>query len=342
MAYLPTAPKLGAASGVYCIFSESPFFLHQWLDALRKAHLAAGYERQVLQWTHSKDWLELTSETQSMSLFSGKRFLDIRLETPVLDKTAQDILFEICSKPDPNVVICFWSEQWDRRWLKAKWFLGLADRAAVHVGRALKGPAFSRWLEDQCRTYELSMTSEMIQQMVLSMDGNALAADQVLRQLALLSQDHAVTMTTLEAVLSQQSQADIFEVMDVALAGNAAKAQLSVLQLQATQAPVLSQVAGAMYLIRQLSTCLFWQGTGLSGPQACQKAQVFSSKQTLFLNAASRLDSETIDRCIRVLARAERQAKLSMTAQSWQDLLSVVLAVSGISAPLEASCILES
>ena len=78
---LPSHLKRGLAP-IYFVYGEEQLLVEECTRAIRDAAHAAGYlERQVLTVESGFDWNGLFNSTQSLSLFSERRLIELRLPT---------------------------------------------------------------------------------------------------------------------------------------------------------------------------------------------------------------------------------------------------------------------
>ena len=323
-------------SGVFLCLGDEAFSLTQRVDEIRRHFVALGYEREQQTVTARFDWSILASAHQTLSLFSEKRLVEGRLDSCKLDKKAIEAIASFVAAKDENTVLLLWSLDFDMAILKAKWFQQLKASIGVELFRPAKGAAFIQWLMQREKSYQISLSSEQREQMALHFEGNALAAEQCFKQLAILSEG-SVSTENFEQVLTLQLRLDVFEMTDAALAGNTLKALNGLTQCQATGMAGLAVLDPMMYQLRQLMTLSEALASGQAPAAACQTAGIWSSKQSLFLEAARRLPTGKLPLLLTAAAKAERAFKSSDLTTGWTLLSDLVMFVGGNGTLLEAS-----
>ena len=96
---------------LYFISGDEPLLLQEASEAVIRAAAAEGYtERRIFDADNRFDWQTVRSETESLSLFSDKQIIDIRLNGK-LSKDGQGFLSELGTEPALDTVVLVRSEK---------------------------------------------------------------------------------------------------------------------------------------------------------------------------------------------------------------------------------------
>ena len=101
---------------VYLLAGEEHLLLLEAADALRARAKELGYaEREVLDAEGSYDWNEFSMAAASMSLFSSRRVIDLRLPGGRPGKDGAAAIVEYCENPPPDTVLLITCTQWSKQ-----------------------------------------------------------------------------------------------------------------------------------------------------------------------------------------------------------------------------------
>ena len=91
---------------VYFVYGEELLLVEESCQAIREAAQADGYlDRQLLTVESGFDWNGLFASTQSLSLFSERRLIELRLLTGKPGEAGAKILAEIAAQPPADTVL---------------------------------------------------------------------------------------------------------------------------------------------------------------------------------------------------------------------------------------------
>ena len=179
---------------VYLVAGDEPLQQDELLDTLRQAAREQGFdERQRFSSDTGIDWNSLLNESQSMSLFGGRRILELVLGEKRPDKNGSQILRDILAAPNPDTLLLIRCSRLDRRkdwnsaWVKAVEQLGAVIEVWPVEGNNLRG-----WLQERLTSRGLRASDDALALLIERSEGNLLAAAQEVDKLALLVEDGQV------------------------------------------------------------------------------------------------------------------------------------------------------
>ncbi|MBB5208553.1 DNA polymerase III subunit delta [Chiayiivirga flava] len=307
-----------------------PLLLLEAADAVRARARTLGFaEREVHDVETGFDWDALRTSFASLSLFSARRLIELRLPTGKPGKEGGDIVAGFCANPVPDLCLLVSAAQWSRAhetaWVKsveqAGWFVPLWP---------LKPNELPGWIGRRLRQRGVDAGPDAVAALVERVEGNLLAAAQEVDKLALLKPPGRLDAETMLGLVADSARYDVFRLTDTALAGDTTHAlrMLAGLRGEGEQVPpMLSWIASQVQLLAQFSA-VAERGGNLG--QAMQQARMWDSKQGLFRRALGRGNARHFERLLADCARIDRIAKGRAGGDAWLELERLIV---GIGAP---------
>ena len=310
---------------VYLLAGEEHLILLEAADALRARAKQLGYaEREVLDAEGSYDWNELSMAAASMSLFSSRRVIDLRLPGGRPGKDGSAAIVEYCENPPPDTVLLItctqWSKQHETAWVAA------VERAGVYVPIwPLKPREFSDWIAQRMTSRGLKPDRGAIAELVERVEGNLLAAAQEIDKLVLLHGAKPLDAATLEDLVADSARFDVFRLADAALSGDGARALRVLAGLRAEG----EQVPGLMgWMLNQLQAIVrLASAENLSA--AFRAERIWPAREELYRKALRRGDAAHWERCLGEAAIIDRLSKGRGDGDAWLQLERLIATVAG-------------
>ena len=315
---------------VVLLASAEPLLLLEAADQLRQRAREQGYaERSVFEIDKDFDWNELSADLASLSLFSTRRLVEVRLPTGRPGKEGSERLSAFARDPVPDLVLLVQAAQWSRAhetaWVKA------VDSAGWLVPMwPLKPNELPGWIGRRLALRGLRADAQATALLAERVEGNLLAAAQEIDKLALLHPGATLDAPTMHALVSDSARYDVFGLMDAAMGGDAGHAVRILAGLRgegAHIAALLSWVASQVAILVRLAAV---QAHGGNLAQAMQKAGLWQSKQQSFQHALRRGQLPDFERLLAACARLDRIAKGRGDGDEWLEMERLIV---GIAAP---------
>ncbi len=316
-----------ALPAVVLLASSEPLLLLEAGDAVRRRARETGHaERIVLEAGGDFDWNELGSHLASLSLFSSRRLIDLRLPTGKPGKEGGEALAALARAPAPDVVVLIQAAQWSRAhetaWVKE------VDRSGWFVPMwPLKPAELPAWIGRRLTSRGLRADAGAIALLAERVEGNLLAAAQEVDKLALLHPGASFDASRMQALVADSARHDVFVLMESALAGNAAHALRVVASLrgEGAQVPALlgwiSTQVGILVRLAQVKA----RGGNLAA--AMQAAGLWQSREQAFRSALGRGKPADFERLLGDCARLDRMSKGREAGDPWVALERLVVAI---------------
>src|SRR6266581_2563708 len=126
------AHLLKALAPVYAVHGDEPLLALEAADALRGAARSRGFtDREVLEPGRSFDWSEFTHAAASLSLFAGKKLVELRLPTGKPGTQGAAALAGYLARPSADVLLLVSLPRLDRAGQRSDWFGALSAAGVV-------------------------------------------------------------------------------------------------------------------------------------------------------------------------------------------------------------------
>ena len=316
---------------VYFISGDEPLRVMEAADAIRPAAREHGYdEREVLTVESGFDWGRLDSAGGSLSLFSERRLVDLRLPTGKPGDAGSKALRAWTEQPPEDTLLLITAGKLDPNARKGKWVQAL-DRAGVVVFVwPLDSQQFHAWVRMRMQRRGLEPTPAAVTLLADRVEGNLLACVQEIDKLYLLRGAGPVDADDITAAVADNARFDVFNLVDAALAGEAAR---SVRMLQGLRGEGMAPPVVLWALakeIRQLAAMAAVVAGGQTIPKVLAQYRVWANRKTVVGKALQRLKGQGGNRLLRRCALIDRVIKGQAAGNAWDELLQLTLSLAGV------------
>ncbi|HXS73345.1 MAG TPA: DNA polymerase III subunit delta [Rhodanobacteraceae bacterium] len=323
----------GELAAVYLLAGEDPLLLQEAGDALRARARALGFaEREVLDVDARFDWNQLARATASLSLFSSRRLIELRVPTGLVGKEGSAAIIDWCKSPAPDTVLLIGAMQWGKKhegaWVRE------VERTGVYVPiKSLRVEELPAWIRARMRSKGFAPDDDAVALLASRAEGNLLAIAQEIDKLSMLREGGRVAAAELEALDSDNALYDVFKLTDAALAGNAARALRVLAGLRAEGEDLIPMLG---WLLNQLELALRLASADDFASAARAEYNFWPARQKLFASALKRAGRGTAhwERCVAWCARIDRMAKGRVVDDAgkamgdpWQEMERLLVAI---------------
>jgi DNA polymerase-3 subunit delta len=311
---------------VYFISGDEPLQLGEMADAIRAAARKAGYDsREVLVADSGFSWNELMESAGSLSIFTDKKIIDLRLPTGTPGTEGAKALTDYCDRLPEDTLLLITSAKVATASLKSRWFQALDKVGSVVQVWPLEGQDLIHWLQQRMQRRGLQAEAEGIRILASRIEGNLLAAAQEIEKLYVLYGSGRLSNQQILDVVADSSRFDVFKLMDSVLAAKIGRIFkiLSGLQAEGVAAPVVlwALTREARVLIRIKQALAQGQNRAL----VFKNNQIWDKRQQLVGDALGRLGETDLNSILTLSAKADRQIKGQQQGDPWETLLAVCL-----------------
>lgn len=311
-------------SGLYVIHGEAMLFAIEAADAIRAAAREAGYsEREVLIAEQHFKWAELRNSAQSMSLFSARKVIDLRIPSGKPGVEGTQALQEHCANLNPDTLTLISLPKLESTALKSKWFTALEEHGTVVSAEEISLAALPAWIAARLLRQSQSTEADTLAFLAQRVEGNLLAAFQEIQKLALLFPAGPLSFEQVKDSVMDVARYDIFKLSEAMLAGDAARYAriLDGLRAEGTATVlILWTLAEDIRTLAKVSRAM-QQGGNLAG--ALRDARVWGVKQKLIERAVRRFSPAFAERALRQAAQIDKLVKGLRSGDVWDELLQL-------------------
>lgn len=315
----------------YLVSGEEPLQLGEACDAIRKAAKAAGYTtRTLLEVDTYFKWEALRIEADSLSLFSDKKIIDLRIPSGKPGTEGSKALLAYASRPPADTLLLITLPKLERQQTSAKWLTTLVTLGALVTVWPIEGARLHQWLRERMERSGLRPTSEVITLLSERIEGNLLAAAQEIEKLLLLHGTGPLDAEQLLAAATDSARFDLFKLADAALQGNTRRCLriLTGLQAEGTAEPlILWALARETRTLLALRTAI---EQGIPLQQALARPDIWEKRRPLLAQGVKRLSRQRLQQLLQRCALADRAIKGRSSEAPWLLFQEIVVGLSGV------------
>lgn len=317
---------------VYFISGDEPLQQGEAADAVRNAAISAGYDnREVFTVESAFNWNELLQAADSLSIFSERKILDLRLPSGKPGTEGSKVLMEYCQRLPVDTILLITSGKLASASQKTRWFQMLNKVGVILQVWPLDGNDLIRWLDRRMQSRGLQADQNGLQLLASRMEGNLLAAAQEVEKLYVLFGSGKISSQQIHDVVVDSSRYDVFKLVDCILSGQTIRLIriFQGLRMEGIVAPVV--LWALTREIRLLANIKCQIKQGINKQAAFDKYRVWEKRKNLLNSALQRLSDQDIDKIILLCAQVDRQTKGEESGDPWETLLRTSLFFSGSS-----------
>jgi DNA polymerase-3 subunit delta len=315
---------------LYFFYGNEPLQLREANDAVREAALKEGIsERLRLEVGSANDWDAVISETQSLSLFSSRRLLELQISGRGLDRGGSAALEQLALGGACEDVLVVNAGALDRKVLKTAWYRSVDQAGVCLSAREFGAAELPRWLQARASALGKRISTAGAALMAERVEGNLLAAAQEIEKLALVVDTSDISDDDVIRAVSDSARYTVFQWTDALLSGHGARALrvLRGLREEGTEPPILTWALG-----RELRTLLAVAHSATnegSYEKALNEHRVWQSRKSMFLRC---LEAHTAHELSAMLAYnnfIDTIVKGGRHGTPWTELEVLTLSLSG-------------
>jgi DNA polymerase-3 subunit delta len=313
---------------VYVVYGDEPLLVIEAADTIRAAARRRGFdEREVLTALSGFNWLELHHATGNMSLFGGRKLIDLRIPTGKPGREGGAALQEYCARPSPDALLLVTLPGLDWKDEKAAWLGALAGAGAAVKLIPPNLAELPAWIAGRLRRQEQSTDAEGLRFIAERVEGNLIAAHQEIQKLGLLHPAGVLSLAQIQNAVLNVARYDIDGLREALLSGDVARLTRTIDGLhQEGEAPplVLWAMTEEVRALARIKTGLR-DGQPLDG--LLKDANVWGPRQSLIKRALQRIDARRANAALAHAAQIDRIIKGLGTGDVWNEFLRLGLRI---------------
>ncbi len=329
----------GPLSPVYVVSGDEPLLCQEACDAIRAAAREQGYgERQVFHADASFDWGRLHEAGASLSLFSERRLIELRIPNGKPGDKGAAALLDYLARPAEDTLLLISLPRLDGSAQKTKWAKALIDGPDSQYLQIwpVELNALPQWIRQRLADAGCSATPEAVELIAARVEGNLLAAAQEVEKLKLLAEDGRIDAGTVQAAVADSARFDVFGLVETVLTGDASHALRMLAGLRGEGVEALFIVAMLARELRQLAglALLNSQGVPLEKAFASARPPIWDKRRPLVSRALQRHPAQRWNQLLGIAQRVDAQVKGQEPGDPWDSLAQLCLEFAGRRLPL--------
>ena len=315
------------ASGLeplYVIHGDALLLSIEAADAIRVAARAAGYgEREVLTVEQGFKWAELRNSAQSMSLFSSRKLVELRIPSGKPGVDGAQTLQDYCGQLNADTVTIITLPRLDKAALDSKWFTALAAQGAVIATEEIPLNALPAWIAGRLKQQGQSADQDTLAFLAERVEGNLLAAYQEVQKLALLFPAGHLSFEQVKDAVMDVARYDVFKLSEAMLAGDVARYARILDGLRAEGEATVLILWALAEDIRALGKVLRAMQRNGNLASALRDARIWGVRQKQVERAVRRYSPAITERALRQAANVDKVIKGLRQGDVWDELLQL-------------------
>jgi DNA polymerase-3 subunit delta len=316
---------------LYVIHGDEPLQSLEAADAVRAAARAQGYqEREVLTAERGFDWRQLVLSGASLSLFSSKKLIELRIPGGKPGTEGGPAIVQFCSALVPDVLTIVTLPRLERKSQDTAWFKALTHKGTLINTFAIERAQLPRWIAARLAQQKQKADQATLQFLADSVEGNLLAAHQEIQKLGLLFPPGELAFDPVCSAVRNVARYDAFKLNEAMLAGDTARLarMLDGLKSEGEAPPKILWVLAEE--IRAVAKVQAGLALGENLQQLYRNNRVWGdARQRLVHEAARRIKPAALGQALRHAARIDRTAKGLARGDVWDELLQLCLRFAG-------------
>ena len=313
---------------IWLISGDEPLLTDEACARIRGTARAQGYdERQSYQSETGFDWKGWLAGFDSLSLFSSRRLIELRLPTGKPGIEGGKTLEAWASNPPADTLLLVTTPKLDKATLSSKWATALEAKGILMQTAPPPLERLPDWIGERLARHGLKADSDTLAWLAARVEGNLLAAHQEIEKLALLLPPGQMDRDAVRAAVTDVARYDVADLSESFLKGDAARfcRVLDGLRAEGEALPfVLAVLGGEVRTLYRLAAGL---ARGERLPALMQAARVWDSRQGLVERALQRAGLAKLAWAMRGLSRLDRAAKGLLREDTWDELKQLGLAL---------------
>jgi DNA polymerase-3 subunit delta len=311
---------------VYLICGDEPLQVMECQDMVRTAAREQGYtERVVLDASVGIDWPALQFESESLSLFSSRRLIEVRLGASKPGTEGAAAIARYCEQAGTDNLLMVSSAKLDGKAMQSAWVKTVDRIGEIVQVWPVKAEDMPAWIERRLQAQGMTANTETVRLLADRVEGNLLAAVQDITKLGLLAGGRALDTETVLAAVGDSARYDLFALADSFLGGDASR---GLRMLRGLRDEGVEPILVCWVLTRELrALCLL--AANRRPEEAIPGYRLFPPRDAAMRAAARRLGTPPLRVMLRMATRIDRTIKGVGQGRPWDALTDLCLCMAG-------------
>ena len=311
---------------LYVVHGDEPLLAIEAADAIRTAARAKGYtERDLFIAERYFDWGELLQAGASLSLFGGRKIVELRIPTGKPGTEGGKAIERYAGDLNPECLTLVSLPRLDKAGQNSAWFTTLAGAGVVIDLWKVERARLPEWIGQRLARGGQRAGREVLEFLADRVEGNLLAAHQEVQKLALLLPAGELSLGDVQAAVSNVARYDVQGLAEALLTGDLARYVRVLEGLRGEgEAPTFVLWAVSEEL-RAVSRILAGLSAGRQVEQLFRENRIWRNKESAMKAALRRFSQGTVDAALSHAAAIDRVIKGLAKGNAWDEFLKLGL-----------------
>src|ERR1043166_1689719 len=169
------------------------------------------------------DGSERSHSLASLSLFGGKKIVELRLPSGKPGAQGGEAIAQYCERPSPDILFLVSLPRLDRMSQSSAWFGALSSAGVVVDVWPVERTRLPSWIAERLGRQRQRAPREALEFLADRVEGNLLAAHQEVQKLALLAPEGELDVDTVREVVANVARYDAYAAGEALLGGDAGR-----------------------------------------------------------------------------------------------------------------------
>ena len=305
----------------YTVYGEESLLTIEAADLIRtKAHMNSYTEREVFTIDGQFNKSDLLLKSNSLSLFSEQRLIDIRIPSGKPGKEGGKAIEDYCCSVPPDTLTLVTLPKIDKQGKTTKWFKSLENMGPMISVSGVELNQLPDWISQRLSKQNQNTDLDTLQFFAEKVEGNLLAANQEIKKLALLYPPGTLSFTQVKDAVLEVARYDIFKLSDAMITGEIARFILVLkgLQGEGTTIPFILIILVAQ--IRSLIIIRKGLDSGKPYAQLMKEAKVWGDRQRIMEKSAKRVGLKVLVQALLHAAKIDKISKGVAKGNAWDEI----------------------
>ncbi len=311
---------------LYVVHGDESLLNLEATDLIRKSAKSKGYEdRDILVAENRFDWSKLKEQTQSISLFSSKKIVDLRIPSGKPGKSGGDAIQNYVQKLPEDTITLVTLPALDRSTRSSKWFAALINAGIEIEVKKIYREHLTQWIAHRLEQQNQTMDQNGLLLLADRVEGNLIAAHQEILKLGLLLPEGHLSADSVKTAVVDVARFDPFDLGPAVLNGDKTLLIKIVrgLEKEGAAAPlVLWILAEEAKILLKVKTAL---NEGMDMRSACAKGGAWGLRQKLIPSAVRKVTVSRLRQAVVHAAKIDKQIKGLLHGNPWENLIELGL-----------------
>jgi DNA polymerase-3 subunit delta len=315
---------------IYVVHGDEPLIALEAADAVRAAARARGFtDREVFEPGRSFDWSELAHSLASLSLFGGKKIVELRLPGGKPGVQGGEAIAQYCERSSPDMLFLVSLPRLDRTSQSSAWFGALSSAGVVVDVWPVERSRLPAWIAERLARQRQRAPREALEFLADRVEGNLLAAHQEVQKLSLLAPEGELNVDTVREAVANVARYDAYAAGEALLGGDAARYLRIIDGLKSEgEAPtlVLWTLSEELFALARIQA---GAAAGRPVDELMRENRVWGPRQRPMKAAAGRVRPQAVQRALAHAAGIDRAIKGVGPGQPWDEFLKLAQTLEG-------------